>query len=127
MKHPAFGLDENGRSHWTEIEIPLREVSALHAISDKQPAAYWGISLNQPTPAPDNIQAMALTNEARIVWVMGGHLEVTTQDGDTRRWGSGIGNFVHGKGLHHSSMKSPDTVTLSLTFAATEGYPFPQK
>ena len=70
------------------------------------------------------MQGMALTNEARIVWFMNGHAEITMQDGDTRRFASGQQVFVHGKALHHSSMKSPDTVTLNVTFKATDGYTF---
>lgn len=123
MKITAMGMDANNRSIWTETDIPLKQVTPLHAISEKQEAAYWGLGLSQG-PRPENLQAQALTNEARIVWIMNGHVEITMQDGDTRKFASGTPVFVHGKALHHSSMKSPDTVTLNVTFKATDGYTF---
>ncbi len=124
MKIIAMGMDDNNRSMYTDIDIPLRQVTPLHAISEKQEAAYWGIGKSQPYPDGGGMQGMALTNEARIVWFMNGHSEITMQNGDTRRFAAGQQVFVHGKAPHRSIHKSPDTVTLAVTFKATDGYTF---
>ncbi len=127
MKMPAFGYDANARSYWTEVDIPFKEVSPLHAETERQEGAYWGISINQPAePIGGGPEEMHLTNQPRIVWAMSGHLEITLQSGEIRRHATGEGNYVHGLALHHSSFaRSRDPViTLSLTFPGTVVYEF---
>jgi hypothetical protein len=124
MKICAMGYDANGRSYASHVDIPLKKVSDTYAVSEKQPAAYWGLSLNQNSPL-DNEYEMHLTNVPRIVGVMSGHAEITMQNGDVCRLGPGEFIFVHGKALHHSTMRSTvPTATLNVTFAGTEGYEF---
>jgi hypothetical protein len=48
MKMSAMGMDENGRSILTEIDIPLKQVSETEFVSEKQDAAYWGLAVSQP-------------------------------------------------------------------------------
>ena len=127
MKIKAFDLDANGRSHWGEVDIPLKDVTPLHAESAPQPGGYWGISLNQPgEPIGGGPDEMHLTNSPRIVWSMQGHLDNTLQNGDVRRSATGEGVYVNGLALHHSSFaKSREPViTLSLTFPGTVNYTF---
>ena len=120
--------DANDRTYWGEIDIPLKQVTPLHAISDKQPAADWSIGITQPRPNEtyEALMAMGHTNQARIVWVLAGHSNIAVQDGSTRRFAAGEPLFVHGKGLHHTSIASPNTVTLAVTFKASDDYPFPR-
>jgi hypothetical protein len=127
MKIKAFGLDANGRSVWSTVEIPMRQVTALHRESARQDGAYWGISLNQPgEPIGGGPTEMHLTNQPRIVWPMSGHLENKLQDGVTRRSGVGDGVYVNGLALHHSSFarSREPVITLSLTFPGTVDYVF---
>ena len=127
MKMPAFGYDANGRSFWTEVDIPFKEVSPLHAETERQDGAYGGISINQPAePIGGGPEEMHLTNQPRIVWAMSGHLEITLQSGETRRHSTGEGNYVHGLALHHSSFahSREPVITLSLTFPGTVVYEF---
>lgn len=127
MKMPAFGYDANGRSFWTEVDIPFKEVSPLHAETERQDGAYWGISINQPAePIGGGPEEKHLTNQPRMVWAMSGHLDSTLQSGEIRRFATGEGMNVHGLALHHSSFaRSRDPViTLSLTFPGTVLYEF---
>ena len=127
MKMTSFGLDANGRSMWTEVEIPFRQVTPLHAETERQDGAYWGISLNQPAePIGGGPEEMHLTNQPRIVWPMSGHLDSTLQSGEVRRFATGEGVHVHGLALHHSSFahSRDPVITLSLTFPGTVVYEF---
>lgn len=127
MKMKAFGMDDNGRSTWTTVDIPFKEITPLHSETEKQDGAYWGISLNQPgEPIGGGPEEMHLTNQPRMVWVMAGHLDSTLQSGEVRRYGTGEGMYVHGLALHHSSFaKSREPViTLSLTFPGSVNYEF---
>jgi hypothetical protein len=124
MKICAMGYDANGRSYTTHVDIPLKKVSDTFSISEKQTAAYWGLSLNQNSPL-DNEYEMHLTNVPRIVGVMSGHAEITQQDGSTCRLAPGDFIFVHGLALHHSTFRSTvPTATLNVTFPGTTGYEF---
>ncbi|MBL8645408.1 MAG: hypothetical protein JNK21_15860 [Rhodospirillaceae bacterium] len=121
----GFGLDANGRSTWVAVDIPFKEVTPLHAETEKQDGAYWGISLNQPgEPIGGGPEEMHLTNQPRMVWVMSGHLDSTLQSGEILRSATGEGTYVNGLALHHSSFaKSREPViTLSLTFPGTVDY-----
>jgi hypothetical protein len=127
MKMKAFGMDANGRSTWSTVDIPFTEVSPLHAETAKQDGAYWGISINQPgEPIGGGPEEMHLTNQPRMVWAMSGHLDNTLQSGEVRRSATGEGVYVQGLALHHSSFaKSREPViTLSLTFPGTDMYVF---
>jgi hypothetical protein len=127
MKMKAFGMDENGRSTWTTIDIPFKDITPLHSETEKQDGAYWGISLNQPgEPIGGGPEEMHLTNQPRIVWSMAGHLDNTLQSGEVRRSGPGEGVYVNGLALHHSSFarSREPVITLSLTFPGTVDYEF---
>jgi hypothetical protein len=127
MKFQGFGMDANGRSIWREIEIPMKQVSPLHAVSARQEGTYWGFSLNQPgEPLGGGPTEMHLTNSPRIVWPMSGHLENTVENGEVRRYGPGQGNYVTGPALHHASFarSREPVITLSLTFPGTVDYEF---
>ncbi len=127
MKMKSFGLDANGRSAWVDVEIPFKTVSPLHAETEKQDGAYWGISINQPgEPIGGGPEEMHLTNQPRMVWGMSGHLENTLQSGEVRRSAMGEGVYVQGLSLHHSSFarSREPVITLSLTFPGTHQYDF---
>ena len=127
MKMSAMGMDENGRSILTGIDIPLKQVSETEWISEKQEAAYWGLALSQPTePFSGGPHEMHLTNSPRIVGVMAGHAEITQQDGVSCRLGTGEFIYVDGRALHHSSFAQSrePVITLSVTFHGTENYDF---
>ena len=127
MKMSAMGMDENGRSILTGIDIPLKQVSETEWISEKQEAAYWGLALSQPTePFSGGPHEMHLTNSPRIVGVMAGHAEITQQDGVSCRLGTGEFIYVDGRALHHSSFafSREPVITLSVTFHGTENYDF---
>ena len=127
MKMSAMGMDENGRSILTGIDIPLKQVSETEWISEKQDAAYWGLALSQPSePFSGGPHEMHLTNQPRIVGVMAGHAEITQQDGVTCRLGTGEFIYVDGRALHHSSFaySREPVITLNVTFHGTENYKF---
>ena len=127
MKMPAFGYDANGRSFWTEVDIPFKEVSPLHAETERQDGAYWGISINQPAePIGGGPEEMHLTNQPRMVWAMSGHLEIRLQSGEVRRSATGEGVYTQGTALHHSTFahSRDPVITLSLTFPGTDMYEF---
>ena len=86
MKMKAFGMDANKRSAWAEVDIPFKPVTPLHAETEQQDGAYWGISINQPgEPVGGGPEEMHLTNQPRMVWAMSGHLDNTLQSGEVRR------------------------------------------
>jgi hypothetical protein len=127
MKMSAMGMDENGRSILTEIDIPMKTVSETEQISEKQDASYWGLSVSQPMePFAGGPHEMHLTNGPRIVGVMSGHAEITQQDGVACRLGTGEFIYVDGRALHHSTFANSrfPVTTLSLTFHGTENYKF---
>ena len=127
MKMSAMGMDENGRSILTGVDIPLKQVSDTEWLSEKQDAAYWGLALSQPSePFSGGPHEMHLTNQPRIVGVMSGHAEITQQDGVTCRLGTGEFIYVDGRALHHSSFarSREPVITLNVTFHGTENYKF---
>lgn len=125
MKMKAFGMDANGRSTWTTVDIPFKQLTDKHAETEKQDGAYWGISLNQPgEPIGGGLEEMHLTNQPRMVWAMSGHLENRLQSGEVRRSGMGEGVYVQGLSLHHSTFirSREPVITLSLTFPGADLY-----
>ena len=127
MKMKSFSRDANGRSAWGTVDIPFRQLTPLHAETEKQDGAYWGISLNQPgEPIGGGPDEMHLTNQPRMVWAMSGHLDNKLQSGEIRRSATGEGVYVQGLALHHSSFarSREPVVTLSLTFPGTDKYEF---
>ncbi len=127
MKMKSFSMDSNGRSSWGSVDIPFKQISALHAETEKQDGAYWGISLNQVgEPIGGGPNEMHLTNQPRMVWAMSGHLENKLQSGEIRRSSTGEGVYVNGLALHHSSFarSREPVITLSLTFPGTVDYTF---
>ena len=120
----AMGMDENGRSYTKIVEIKLHKVDEMESISKKQPAAYWGLAFNLNSPLTNEYE-QHLTNQARIVGVMSGAAEITQQDGSVCRLGPGDFIAVHGRALHHSTMRSVvPTQTLNVTFSDTEDFSF---
>lgn len=127
MKMKSFSRDANGRSAWGTVDIPFRQLTPLHAETEKQDGAYWGISLNQPgEPIGGGPDEMHLTNQPRMVWAMSGHLDNKLQSGEIRRSATGEGVYVQGLALHHSSFarSREPVITLSLTFPGTDKYEF---
>jgi hypothetical protein len=127
MKMKSFSRDANGRSAWGTFDIPFRQLTDLHAETEKQDGAYWGISLNQPgEPIGGGPDEMHLTNQPRMVWAMSGHLDNKLQSGEIRRSATGEGVYVYGFSLHHSSFarSREPVITLSLTFPGTDKYEF---
>jgi len=124
VKLCAMALDENGRSYTTTVEIEMHKVDDMESISAEQDALYWGLSFNLNSGL-DNEYEMHLTNQARIVGVMSGGAEITQQDGSVCRMGPGDFIAVHGRALHHSTMRSAvPTQTLNVTFKETESFVF---
>ncbi len=125
LRMKAFGVDDNGRSTWTEVEIPFRQVTPLHAETARQDGAYWGISLNQiGEPVGGGPEEMHLTHAPRMVWGMSGHHDHLLQSGEMRRSATGEGVYVRGTSLHHASFarsRAP-VITLSLTFPGNDQY-----
>ena len=127
MKMKSFSRDANGRSAWGTVDVPFTQVSPLHAETEKQDGAYWGISLNQPgEPIGGGPDEMHLTNQPRMVWAMSGHLDNKLQSGEIRRSATGEGVYVQGLALHHSTFarSREPVITLSLTFPGTDKYEF---
>jgi hypothetical protein len=127
IRMKAFGKDTNGRSTWAEVDIPLRQVTPLHAETARQEGTYWGISLNQMVePVGGGQDEMHLTNVPRLVWGMSGHHEHRLQSGEVRRSAMGEGVFVQGTSLHHASFarSREPVITLSLTLPGTDLYDF---
>ena len=127
MKMKSFSVDANGRSTWSTVDIPFKQLSDMHAETEAQDGAYWGISLNQPgEPIGGGEDEMHLTHQPRMVWAMSGHLDSKLQSGEIRRSATGEGMSVHGLALHHSSFAGSrePVITLSLTFPGTEIYDF---
>ncbi len=127
MKMKSFSRDANGRSVWGTVDIPFKQLTDLHAETEKQDGAYWGISLNQPgEPIGGGPDEMHLTNQPRMVWAMAGHLDNKLQSGEIRRSATGEGVYVQGLALHHSSFarSREPVITLSLTFPGTDKYEF---
>lgn len=119
IKMAAMGMDENNRSILTETEIEMTQVSETEFLSEKRPAAYWGLATSQPVePFAGGPHEMHLTNQARIVGVMAGHAEITQQDGVTCRLATGDFIYVDGRALHHSSFANSrePVITLNVTF-----------
>jgi hypothetical protein len=127
MKMSAMGMDENGRSITTTIDVPMKKVSDTEELSEKQDAAYWGLALSQPMePFAGGPHEMHLTNQPRIVGVMAGHADITQQDGETCRLATGEFIYVDGRALHHASFANSrePVITLNVTFNGTENYDF---
>jgi hypothetical protein len=120
----AMGMDDNGRSTTTFVDVPLLKVAENEFLSQRQDAVYWGLAFNQNSVLSNEYE-MHLTNQPRIVGVMSGHAEITMQDGGTCRLASGEFIFVHGRALHHSTFRSSvPTQTLNVTFPGTADFKF---
>jgi hypothetical protein len=120
----AMGMDENDRSFTKVVEIKLHKVDEMESISEKQSASYWGLAFNLNSELTNEYE-MHLTNQARIVGVMSGAAEIMQQDGSVCRLGPGDFIAVHGRALHHSTMRSPvPTQTLNVTFSDTGDFNF---
>ena len=120
----AMKMDANNRAITSHMDIPMKKVNDMEEISEPQDAVYWGLSFNQNTPLTNEYE-MHLTNQARIVTVMSGHVEVTQQDGSVARLATGETIGVHPLALHQSKFRSVvPTQTLSVTFADRENLSF---
>jgi uncharacterized cupin superfamily protein len=120
-----MAMDANGRSTLTERSIELVQVSETECVSEKQDAAAWTIAVRAPEePFAGGPHEMHLTNRAVIVWFMQGHAEITLQDGETSRLGTGDGIFIDGRALHHTTFARSRTpvVMLNVTSDSTEGF-----
>lgn len=120
----AMKMDANNRAITSHMDIPMRRVNDMEEISEPQDAVYWGLSFNQNSPLTNEYE-MHLTNQARIVIVMSGHVEITQQDGSVARLATGDVIGVHPLALHQSKFRSVvPTQTLSVTFPDRENLTF---
>ena len=120
MKITAMGIDDNGRSTSSFIDIPLNKVSETEAISNKQQAIEWRIGLREVTDVPrtdwnyigplgGGPNEMHVGGAPHFVAVMAGHLNCTMQDGSVQRIGPGEFQFVRAGALHNSTLLSNGT------------------
>jgi hypothetical protein len=127
MKVSAMGMDLNGRSVLTEIEVPLRQLSDTEFVTEKQQAKGWTLASSVPSePVDGGPHEMHLTNAPYMVCIMGGHAEITLQDGDVCRLGAGEPIFLDGRALHHTTFaRSREPVLrLNLSLHGTENFAF---
>ena len=117
MKIQAMGIDQNGRSCTSSVEVPLRPVSETESLSAKQPGANWrfgpraitadGFKRTDPRyGSAGGIHEMHLGGEPHFVGVMAGHGEITMQDGTPFRLVAGEFLYVRPGALHHSDFPS---------------------
>jgi hypothetical protein len=117
MKISAMGIDDNGRSTASFIDIPLNKISETEAISNKQQAIEWRIGPREVTDIPrtdwnyvgplgGGPNEMHVGGAPHFVGVMAGHLNCTLQDGSVQRIGPGELQFVRAGALHNSTLLS---------------------
>jgi mannose-6-phosphate isomerase-like protein (cupin superfamily) len=140
MKIAAMGLDDNGRSITTFIDIPLKKVSETKSISARQDGVEWRIGFREVTdvarteknflgPFGGGPTEMHVGGPPHFVGVMSGHIESTMQDGSIMRLNTGEFQFVRPGALHNSTLVSNTTLTmfnllLPGTAADTQEYKF---
>src|SRR5262252_3790024 len=117
MKIQAMGIDQNGRSHTSALEVPLNKVSDTESLSAKQPGQNWrlgprgitsdGFKRTDPRyTSAGGINEMHLGGEPHFVGLMAGHAEITMQDGVPFRLVAGEFLYVRPGALHHSDFPS---------------------
>jgi hypothetical protein len=127
MKISAMGMDENDRSILTEVDIPLKKVGETEFLTEKQDAVAWTLASSPPSePVDGGPTEMHLTNSPYMVCVMGGHAEITLQDGATCRLGTGELIFLDGRALHHTTFarSREPVVRLNVSLNGSENYTF---
>jgi hypothetical protein len=117
VKILAMGIDDNGRSINTVIDIPLAKLSETEAISAKQDGVEWRIGPREVTdiartdpgyngPLGGGPNEMHVGGAPHFVCVMAGHLNTTMQDGSVMRLNAGDLQFVRPGALHNSTLLS---------------------
>ena len=136
MKFYALGLDENGRSMASYVDVPIHKVSQTEEISEKQEGGVWRIGFRNITTAsrtnpnfaaPGGQYEMHVGGPPHWVGVMSGHAEITLQDGSAWRLCAGEFHYVAPGSLHHSNNPSLVPVTifnLSLTGTPKDTQPY---
>ncbi len=121
MKIFAMGLDANGRSMTTALDVPLHKVSETESLSGKNPGVEWRIGFREVTDRARTDKAYAkptgpfemhLGGPPHFVAVMAGHNEVTMQDGTSLRLCAGEFHYVRPGALHHSNILSKTPVVM---------------
>jgi len=127
MKISAMSMDHNGRSTLTAIDVPLHNVGETELLTEKQQAASWTLASSTPSePVDGGPTEMHLTNSPFMVCILGGHAEITLQDGDVCRLGAGEPIFLDGRALHHTTFarSREPVVRLNLRFSGTQNFTF---
>ncbi len=117
MKIQAMGIDQNGRSCTSFLEVPVHAVSETESLSNKQPGSNWrlgpraissdGYRRTDPRyGSAGGIQEMHLGGEPHFIGLMAGHNEITMQDGTPFRMCPGEFLYVRPGALHHSDFPS---------------------
>lgn len=123
MKIFAIGIDDNGRSTNTFVDIPLTKVSDTESISAKQDAVEWRIGFREITdirrtdkgylgPFAGGPTEMHVGGAPHIVGVMSGHIDGHAQDGSIMRMNAGDFEFVRAGSLHNATIVSNVTLTM---------------
>jgi mannose-6-phosphate isomerase-like protein (cupin superfamily) len=110
-----MGIDPNGRSTMSHLDVPLAKVSDTESLSAKQPGLLWRLgprAITGPVRSTKGYKAaggayeMHLGGEPHFIGVMYGHGEVTMQDGMAFRVAPGDFVYVRPGALHHSDFPS---------------------
>ena len=121
MKIYSMGIDQNGRSTNSVVDIALAKVSDTESISAKQDGIEWRIGMRNVTSRARTNKdyesaggpfEMHLGGPPHFTGVMSGHNEVTMQDGTSLRVSAGEFHYVRPGALHHSNLLSNVPLTM---------------
>ncbi len=110
VKLYAMGLDQNGRSFASLIDVPMTKVSDKETISAKQPGVLWRMGYrnnnmedrqerNFTTQGPYELH---LGGGPHFLGIMAGYAECTMQDGSAWRMSPGDFLYTRPGALHHA-------------------------
>lgn len=77
--------DNNGDSHFEDVEIPLKDAGDIGALSDNYPAK--NIIFREVSPAYD--YDFHTAPQRQYIILLDGEIEIETSMGDTRRFAAG--------------------------------------
>ncbi len=123
MKLYAMGIDDNGRSTMTFVDIKLNKVSDTESISARQDGVEWRIGFREITDVTRTDKnfmggfaggptEMHVGGPPHFVGVMSGHIDGHMQDGSVARLNAGDFQYVRPGALHNSTIVSKTTVTM---------------
>lgn len=82
---PRIYNDEDGKSHFGEIDIELKDGGPIGLLSEKFPA---GSVIFRETPADYDFKWHPAPTR-QLLFIIKGSAEFTVSNGDTRTWGAG--------------------------------------